>query len=160
MVNSIVSYFVYNFVSTDTAMKKSMIIDIISGAFILLFVYAAISKLMDVDKFAAQIGQSPPLANFNDLISWSIPSLEILIAILLATPKWRQLGLYMAFGLMALFTAYIIAILQFSHHVPCSCGGVLERLTWREHLAFNIFFVALGFIGTWLQVKQTSTSNA
>ena len=40
-----------------------------------------------------------------------------------------------------MFTVYIILILYFSDFVPCSCGGVLENLSWKEHVVFNVLFI-------------------
>jgi hypothetical protein len=72
----------------------------------------------------------------------------------------RLMALYASFSIMVMFTTYIIAILNFSTYIPCSCGGVLEKLTWTEHLIFNICFVLLAYIGIILQSKsQESTSN-
>jgi hypothetical protein len=51
--------------------------------------------------------------------------------------------LYAAFSLMVMFTTYIICILTLSLYIPCSCGGVLEKLGWKEHLVFNIAFIIL-----------------
>ena len=133
------------------AKHKSIFIEIICFLFILLFVYAAVNKLMDVQKFTVQIGQSPLLTNIAGFTAWFIPIIEIVVALLLAWPKTRPIGLYGAFTLMVMFTAYIVAILSFSEHIPCSCGGVLEKLDWTEHLIFNIAFVILGAIGVLLQ---------
>lgn len=135
-------------------MKKNLFIEIISGAFIFLFVYAAVSKLMDMEKFAAQIGQSPILTDMNYFIAWFIPLSEIGISLLLARKVTRLIGLYASFGMMVLFTAYITAILSFSEHIPCSCGGVLERLTWKEHLAFNSIFIGLAGVAIIILSKQ------
>ena len=55
---------------------------------------------------------------------------------------------------MVMFTTYIFIIMHFSEHVPCSCGGVLQRLGWQEHLIFNIVFVMLGIIGALLQYNN------
>ena len=38
-------------------MKKKLAIEIICALFILLFTYAAVMKLMDVQKFTVQIGK-------------------------------------------------------------------------------------------------------
>lgn len=32
------------------------------------------------------------------------------------------------------------------HNIPCSCGGILESLGWREHLYFNLAFIALAVL--------------
>ncbi|TGV04058.1 MauE/DoxX family redox-associated membrane protein [Flavivirga rizhaonensis] len=113
----------------------------------LLFVYAALSKLLVFDEFKIQIGQSDMLTPFAGIIAWVIPYLEFLIALFLLIPRFRLLGMYAAFNLMVMFTAYIFIILNFSNDIPCSCGGVIEKLGWTEHLILNIAFVILAFIG-------------
>ncbi|WP_332243886.1 MauE/DoxX family redox-associated membrane protein [Flavivirga spongiicola] len=105
------------------------------------------SKLLVFDEFKIQIGQSAMLTPFVGIVAWVIPSLEILISLLILIPRFRLLGMYAAFSLMVMFTAYIFIILNFSNDIPCSCGGVLEKLGWTEHLTFNIAFVLLAFTG-------------
>jgi uncharacterized membrane protein YphA (DoxX/SURF4 family) len=129
-------------------MKKQIIIEIISLLLIILFVYSAVNKLMDVEKFQVQIGKSPLLTHISWLVAWCVPFIEIVISILLAIPRFRLTGLFGAFSLMTIFTTYIIIILNFSDHVPCACGGVLEKLGWTEHLIFNIVFMALSLTAT------------
>ncbi len=113
---------------------------------IFLFVYAAASKLLDYQKFQVQLGQSPMLTILQDGLPGSFLAIEILIAILLALPKYSLVGLYASFSLMVMFTTYIIAITRFSEYIPCSCGGVLQHMTWNQHLVFNLFFVLLSLM--------------
>ncbi|PKB18056.1 MauE/DoxX family redox-associated membrane protein [Flavobacterium sp. 5] len=119
---------------------------LISYLFILLFVYAAVSKILDFQNFQAQLGQSPLLSPFADYAAVGVLTLELVIAVLLAVPIFRYYTLHAAVSLMVLFTTYIIIILNFSSFVPCSCGGILEKLGWKEHLIFNTSFVVLGII--------------
>jgi hypothetical protein len=53
----------------------------------------------------------------------------------------------MASALMVSFTIYIIATLTFSKHIPCSCGGIIAQLSWKQHILFNTVFIILGFLG-------------
>jgi hypothetical protein len=124
-------------------MKKNTIVEIITILFILLFTYAAISKLIDYQKFRIQIGQSPLLTAFAGWVAWIIPTVELLISAMLLTRRFRTTGLFASFSLMVMFTAYIIAILKFSDFIPCSCGGILQKMGWGQHLIFNIFFILL-----------------
>ena len=135
-------------------MKKleNTVTDIISYLFIILFIYAATSKLLDYQNFAAQLGRSPMLARFGNLY-WFVPAIEILISIVLAIPRFRLAGLFASFSLMTMFSAYIIAILRYSEYIPCSCGGVLQHMSWTAHLWFNISFVVLSVIAILLTVK-------
>ncbi len=118
-------------------------INIICSLLIFLFVYAAISKWLDFDNFQAQLGQSPLLSAYTSFISVGVLVVELCIAVLLIVPKSKKLGLFLSFTLMVMFTAYIAIILNFSPYIPCSCGGILEEMNWKQHLLFNLLFVAL-----------------
>jgi hypothetical protein len=126
---------------------RFLIIEIISFLFILLFVYAALTKLLDFENFKVQLANSPILTKISGFIAVFIPATEILTALFLAKSRFRMTALYSSLALMTVFTSYIIAILQFSYTIPCSCGGVLSRLTWQDHLVFNIGFLVLAAAG-------------
>jgi uncharacterized membrane protein YphA (DoxX/SURF4 family) len=134
-------------------LRKNALIEIICSLLILLFVYAALSKVSDYDRFTVQLSKSPFITAFPRLVAWSIPAAELLIALLLVIKKTRLPGLYAAFFLMSLFTAYLIIMLNFSYYVPCSCGGVLEKLSWNQHIVFNFFFIAISAAGAMMQHK-------
>jgi len=135
--------------------------EIIVLAFIILFVYAAVAKLIDHERFEAQVGQAKLLTPIAGLVSWVIPGLELLIVTLLVIPNLRLVGLYFSFGLMTLFTFYIAAILTLQENVPCSCGGVLEKMGWTEHLIFNVVFTGLAWVAMWFEQKRvTKTADA
>ena len=105
--------------------------------FIILFVYAAVSKLTDFENFQVQVAQSPLLSAFATFIAYVTVIGELVIALMLCFTKSRLLGLYLFLGFMTAFTVYIYLILNYSPFVPCSCGGVLEKMGWWEHLWFN-----------------------
>jgi uncharacterized membrane protein YphA (DoxX/SURF4 family) len=143
-----------------TAKTQSLIVEIISILYILLFVYAAVSKLLDFENFQVQLGQSPLLSAFAGVVSYAVPIVELFIALLFIFPKYRLGGLFSAFSLMVLFTTYITIILNFSSFIPCSCGGILEKMGWTEHLIFNLVFVVLAFIGILLLLPTKTDRNA
>jgi len=135
-------------------MKKSFIPDVVAALFILLFIYAATSKLIEFEKFKVQLAQSPLLTSFTDIIAVVIPVIENIISFALLTERYRIYGLYSAFTIMVMFTVYIVAITNFSAYIPCSCGGVLSGLNWNQHLVFNIVFVGLAATAILLYAKQ------
>jgi hypothetical protein len=122
------------------------IVDFICCLFIILFLYASLSKLQDFQKFNTQLSKSPLLTAFSGWIAWLIPATEILVVFLLFIRHFQLIGLYIAYCLMVLFSAYIIAILKFSEYIPCSCGGILQNMSWGEHLIFNVAFIAFAVI--------------
>jgi Methylamine utilisation protein MauE. len=139
-----------------TKVNKVVIVEAISFLFILLFMYAAVSKFADYDKFRIQLGQSPLLTDFAKWIAWFIPAVEVVISLMLAFARSRLKGLYASFTLMVMFTAYIFTIQNFSDYIPCSCGGILQDMSWTQHLLFNLAFVILGVVGIKLMSETES----
>ncbi|MBS0027215.1 DoxX family protein [Chitinophaga sp. 22321] len=120
---------------------------IIGYFFVLLFCYAAVSKLLDFENFQLQLAQSPLLSAYAGFISYAVISIEFIISLLLCFPQTRVVGLYASLSLMSGFTIYIYLILNYSDFIPCSCGGILEKLGWTEHLIFNTICVILVVAG-------------
>lgn len=135
-------------------MQKPVLANIICGLIIFLFVYTALSKLNALAPFQAVLKQSPLLSSRSRFFSLAIPISELAVSLLLFFPRTRLWGFYGAFGLMLLFTLYITYMINSTPNLPCSCGGVLKQLTWRQHLVFNILFTLLSFVGIFLQRKK------
>ena len=134
-------------VKFSTTGKRNLMVEIISYLFIILFVYAAVSKLLDFEQFKAQIGQSSLLNAFVVYVTWGVPVIEILVSLLFFLPKLRLAGLWASFTLMVIFSTYIIFVLNFADSIPCSCGGVIASLSWSQHLIFNMGFMFLAILG-------------
>lgn len=124
--------------------------------FVLLFVYAAVSKLLDFETFETQLGQSPLLSAYAKPVAIGVPLFELLVSFLLVIKRFRRIGLYGFFAMMVMFTTYIVIILNFTDFVPCSCGGVLEKLSWTEHMVFNIAFILLVAFSLFFLVQNPS----
>lgn len=133
----------------------------ISFFFVLLFSYTATSKLLDLQAFAGQLYASLLLQPVSRGLVVAIPAAELITVILLLVPAWQRRGLSMSACLMMLFTLYIAGMLIFFDQLPCSCGGVLQRMTWEEHLVFNIFCTILAMTGLilWISVHNQSTPH-
>ena len=127
---------------------------IASILYIILFVYAATSKFIDFDQFKMRLERFPFISSHAIWIAWGVPVIEILIAGLFLFPKFILTALYASFSLMTIFTAYIILVLKFSDLIPCSCGGVISAMGWKEHIIFNCAFIALALIGILLIEKN------
>jgi hypothetical protein len=135
---------------------RKKIQEFIRYAFIILLFYAAVTKLIEYPQFYNDLLNSPIFGNEHVavFISWFIPIIELATAGILLSPKYSNVGMYLASGLILLFTVYIIWVLEFSENIPCSCGGIINNLSWQEHLIFNACFLLLGLIGIYLQVKN------
>lgn len=111
---------------------------------ILLFTYTAVSKWLNMEAHLYAMRNQPFSRPLNNLLAYSIPVVEMITVGLLLVQRTRLVGLFMAFVVMALFTGYVAMVLSnVFGRIPCSCGGVLEQLGWKEHLVFNLFFLVI-----------------
>ncbi len=137
--------------------NKEYLVEIISLLFIILFTYAAISKLLEYEDFNLQLGRSPFLSAYADFLVWGVPAIELIIASFFFFPKLKLTGLWSSFILMVIFTSYIFIVFNFSDSIPCSCGGAIASLSWNQHLIFNIGFTFLAAIGVLLATTNSYT---
>lgn len=129
---------------------RNLAVTVITLLFIVLWVYAGISKIGDYENFKFQLGRSPYVQHMAGFIAIALPAAEIITALLFIPRPTRLLAMYLSFFAMLLFTGYIYAMLNYSYFVPCSCGGILNDLSWHQHLIFNIFFTLLALTGIFL----------
>ncbi len=149
-------------------MKKATIVELIALLFVTLYLYTSISKLIDYDVTVDQLSLSPLLAPIASFVTVLLPAAEIICSALLFFPRTRRHGLYLSLGLMVMFTAYIIYILIYNDQMPCTCGGIIEYLSWPQHLALNGTLILLNTLAVYLDrrtpkdpttVLQSSISN-
>lgn len=131
--------------------KKTTLVEIIALFFVILFLYTGVAKLLDFDLFQEQLSESPVMEPVAPVVAWGLPIVEFIVSLLLFFPKYRLKGLYAAFILMVLFTAYVGLLLAISKELPCSCGGIIEELSWQGHLIFNSSLIFLSLIAIRMQ---------
>jgi len=131
-------------------------------ALIVLWVYAAVSKLFKFALFRFQLNSYPWIRHFGGVLAWGVPLAELAIATLLISGRRRGVGLYASSILLLIFTGYLLWMINTEKHLPCSCGGVIAQLSWGQHIAFNVFFIAVAIAGIacWrLQDQKLSSPN-
>jgi hypothetical protein len=139
--------------------KRNTIVEIISALFILMFLYTALSKSYHIDSTADVLKKTPGFANYALEGAWAVVIAEYLAALSLFIPKTRKIGLYASLILMLLFTGYIAYMKAFVPDLPCSCGGVISKMNWSQHLVFNIFFTLLALLGILLLGKRPDNES-
>jgi len=139
--------------------KKSTILSIIMFLFSLLFLYTGISKFYKFHESLVSLRVSliiGPLARF---IAVAMPALEIIVALSFFVPRLEKLALKTSLAMMIVFTLYVGYLVLFAKSIPCSCGGIMHQMTWKQHLVFNIFFTSLAVWGLKL-MKQRETAQS
>jgi hypothetical protein len=139
--------------------NRNTIVEVISALFILLFVYTGINKFIALNTLQYVLKEYPLIGNFPTAVAWGLPLIELFVAALLFIPKTRLRGLYASLILMTGFTAYLSYMLVFTPKLPCTCGGLLQKLSWPQHLIFNILFVLLSIIAIRLRRRNNDQSR-
>jgi len=139
---------------------KSMVSNMVNGLFILLFTYTACSKILGYARFRFVLSMAPLVRNYATWIAAIIPATELIIAALIFIPVTAKKGLIAGVSLLVLFTVYLVYMILTDTNLPCSCGGVIQQLSWRQHIVFNLVFIAAGCMGIWLQRKKEPKANA
>ena len=137
----------------------NLTIEAITAVLLLLWIYTGLNKLIHYDKFSFEIGRSLFLQHIPPLVVVLIPLGELLIAALLIFKRSRLIGLYASLFLLTLFTGYVYIMLHYAYDLPCSCGGIIELLTWEQHLVVNFMLTLLTSIAIILQDRQTRMSR-
>jgi len=131
---------------------KENAVTTIGLACMFLFLYTGYNKLIDHQRFEKGIANVHFLREYSVFVSWFVPCIEILISFLLMFPKTLKLGFLAFASLMLIFTGYIAGMLLWAKHMPCGCGGVIEKMSWIQHLWFNLIFLALSIFALRLKV--------
>lgn len=104
------------------------IIQPIGGLLILLFIYTALSKPIDLQQFEGQPYRSPLVENKAAVVAWSLSLIEFLISLLLLVPKTQHSGLLFSLVLMRIFTLYVTYMKVFVPHLPAPVEELLRVL--------------------------------
>lgn len=135
---------------------KDRIITAICWLCMALFLYTAYAKIVDHARFLHGLTRVHLISSFAVFISFSVPTVEIIIALLLLIPPTAKIGLYSFIAVMLSFTIYIVSAMIWEQNLPCHCGGAIEKLSWGQHIWFNLTFIALAIIALRLNKLHTS----
>ncbi|WP_431199647.1 MauE/DoxX family redox-associated membrane protein [Mucilaginibacter sp. P19] len=127
--------------------------------FLILFAYTSTSKFLDYEKFVFQMKLAPVtmMSIFAPVLGWLIPAIEAVLTVALSfgifDPAVNKKALLASVILLSLFEAYIAIMLLSGSQLPCTCGGIISFMRWKQHLVFNAFFIIAGSISIWLLNK-------
>lgn len=122
---------------------------------ILVFVYAAVSKLMAFRAFGAGLHAQPFPPGVADILRFLLPAAELAAAAMLIFPESLRYGLRFSLALLVLFTGYVgLALLHFWGVEPCPCGGLLTHTSWGVHLVLNICLIGLNLLAIVMYHKE------
>jgi putative oxidoreductase len=116
----------------------------------LLFVYAALAKIVDVPGMAREVHNFhlAPLWSEN-LVAMTVPWIELVAGLALVLGVRARAGAWVVGGLLLVFTAGVIAAMARGLSFECGCFGTANstRIGWAK-LGENVGMIVLAAIGS------------
>lgn len=133
-------------------MKRRWIAHTASAILGFVLLYTAQSKLFNYNRYVHQMEIQPLPLWLTPILPWLLPTVEIMISMLLIVGIFnvviQKYALLVSVALLSTFTVYVgLVLFKVFAWTPCSCGGVLDSLTWEQHVIFNLSLIALGLLG-------------
>src|SRR5688572_18297313 len=105
-------------------MLRKIPAEAIIALLVALFVYTALSKILDPHTFTGQMYNQPLPRPIATLLVWAVPSAELSAVVLLSIRRFRHYGLLLSAWLLLAFTVYVgLVYFNSFDRVPCSCAG-------------------------------------
>jgi len=125
---------------------------VIAYVFIILFIYAALRKIVDHKMYYNEISYFPLLVKNSEFplihkiggwAFWLISFSEITAAVMLSNNKWRKIGFSLSFFLIVIITFYLLLIINFSKLIPFYFGAILPNVPIYGHILFNTTLILM-----------------
>lgn len=118
----------------------------------LVFLVSAVSKVRDLEGFAASLpGLAPFLKRARTgsarRLALVVIALEFLTPVLLAIPRSRPYAFGLAGCLLTAFTIAIAVAVRRGHTAPCRCFGASDARLGPRHLVRNTVLLATAIAG-------------
>lgn len=139
--------------------KTNVVAEIITALLIMVFVYTGVSILIAQQTFLQQLKMDYYTGGYANWLSWMIPFEVLIIAALLLFKNTRLAGYYAFTFLIVLFPISNITILISGKPLTCSCGGIIQQLSWQQYLVLHSSFLVLGIVSISLQKKLTNLNS-
>jgi hypothetical protein len=126
---------------------------------ILLLFFTGLGKVLNHAAFVSQLHKQPLPQWTIVILSYLLPVLELGTVLLICIPQVRIWGLGLAILLMTAYSIYAyLAYIEIYGYVPCACGKVFEKMSWKQHFQFNLA-VTLFAAPAWLMEYKLKNRN-
>lgn len=121
-------------------LNKNLIPEIIYLFIIFFLCYTASNKLVNIESFRINLIKTSLFSvDLAKYFSYVVIVLEAIIILILFFNK--KIGLLLFSFTIAIFTVYISYLRFKGFYEVCGCGGILNGLRYKYHLAINLFLI-------------------
>lgn len=139
-------------------MKGRTVIEFISSALIVLFLYAAVSQVIFHNTYIVQYNRAIPNGIIAGIAAWTLPVLQLLLTWLLWRSSTRLAGLICSLVVVSLFTIYLFIMLPAGSKSACRCGELWQKASLEVNILFNLGTILLAAVGIILMGRLKTNS--
>lgn len=122
---------------------------------IFIWTYSGLEKMLGFERSRRAFFNQPFPSELAEVLSYSIPIIELILALLLVLPKTRWWGYLGSAMLLAVFVTYVGLIWVGAFpRVPCNCAGIIESIGWTGHLILNLVLIGISIVGLRLEAGK------
>jgi hypothetical protein len=133
----------------------NVIIEAICFLLMLNFFYEGIHKVAYFKNYGFWLTHEPLIMSLGKFLQYSIPIIEISIALLLFKPKYRNQILYLIIILQVVFIFWIMSVYFFTHYLFWPYHAFWSKPTWMQKMGYSLLLSWLAFIAIIIIKKKT-----
>ena len=119
-----------------------------------IWTYTGLDKILRFGESRKAFHNQTYPSELAEILSYIIPGVELLLALLLLFSTTRWWGYLGSLLLLSVFTTYVGLIWVGAFpRVPCNCAGIIDSMGWAEHFWMNLGLIGISIFGVWLERK-------
>ena len=112
---------------------------------ILIFFYEGIQKLAYSDVYSFWVRHAPIIRKWGTIFQYTVPSVEIAIAVLLIIPRTRNIAFIAIIGAETGFILWVMSVYLFTGYLFWPYHAFWDNPTWMQKMAYGLMLAWLAF---------------
>jgi uncharacterized membrane protein YphA (DoxX/SURF4 family) len=126
---------------------------------IILWAYTGFDKILRFKESRNAFHNQTFPPELAELLSYSVPGVELLLVLLLLIPVARWWGYLGSALLLTVFITYVGLIWVGAFpRVPCNCAGIIDSMGWAVHFWMNLGLIGISVFGIWVEREKSVES--
>lgn len=120
-----------------------------------VWTYTGLDKFLRFKQSQKAFFNQPMPNELEAVLSYAIPGIELLLALLLLFSMTRWWGYLGSILLLTVFITYVGLIWVGAFpRVPCNCAGIIESMGWAAHFWMNFGLIGVAVFGIWSERRE------
>ena len=134
--------------------SKKWIYELTCFVLVLNFFYEGIQKLAYLDVYGFWIAHAPLIRKYGALLQYAVPLVEITIAVLLITPRYRRIAFMAIIVVELVFILWVMSVYLFTGYLFWPYDALWGNPTWIQKMLYGLVLAWLAFAAMFYSRKK------